>query len=65
MFRSATDHHQGVHVFLVKVIELKCEYSWVVMRQHNIQCINVMFGVVRCADSAESRFNSVTLTRNA
>jgi hypothetical protein len=50
MFRSATDHHQGVHAFLVKVTELKSEYSCVVMRQHNIQCIYVMFGVVRCAD---------------
>jgi hypothetical protein len=32
MFRSATDHHQGVHVFLVKIIELKREYSDVAMR---------------------------------
>jgi hypothetical protein len=31
MFRSATDHHQGVNVFLVKITELKCEYSYVVM----------------------------------
>jgi hypothetical protein len=31
MFRSATDHHQGVYVFLVKITELKCEYSYVVM----------------------------------
>jgi hypothetical protein len=31
MFRSATDHHQGVHVFLVKITELKCEYSYAVM----------------------------------
>jgi hypothetical protein len=27
MFRSATDHHQEFHVFLVKITELKCEYS--------------------------------------
>jgi hypothetical protein len=25
MFRSATDHHQGVHMFLVKITELKRE----------------------------------------
>jgi hypothetical protein len=50
MFRSLPDHRQGVHAFLVKDAELKCEYSCVVMRQHNIQCIYVMFGVVRCAD---------------
>jgi hypothetical protein len=25
MFQSATDHHQGVPVFLVKITELKCE----------------------------------------
>jgi hypothetical protein len=31
MFRLATDHHQGIHVFLVKITELKCEYSYVVM----------------------------------
>jgi hypothetical protein len=49
MFRSIPDHHQGVHAFLVKVTELKCEYSRVVMRQHNVQCIYVVFGVVRCA----------------
>jgi hypothetical protein len=29
MFRSAADHHQGVQVFLVKISELKCEYSYV------------------------------------
>jgi hypothetical protein len=34
---------------LLKTTELKCEYSCVVMRQHNIQCIYVMFGVVRRA----------------
>jgi hypothetical protein len=34
MFRSATDHHQEVHVFLVKITELKCEYSYVVMLPH-------------------------------
>jgi hypothetical protein len=50
MFRSATAHHQDVHVFLVKLTELKCEYSYVVMRQHNIQCIYVVSGVVRRAD---------------
>jgi hypothetical protein len=50
MFRSLQDHHQGFHAFLVIVNELKCEYSRVVMRQHNIQCINVMFVAVRCAD---------------
>jgi hypothetical protein len=49
MFRSATDHHQGAHLFLVKITELK---MWVfirddvVMRQHNIQCIYVVSGVV-------------------
>jgi phenylacetate-coenzyme A ligase PaaK-like adenylate-forming protein len=31
MFRSATDHHQEVYVFLVKITELKCEYSYVAM----------------------------------
>jgi hypothetical protein len=31
MFRSATDDHQGVYVFLVKITELKCEHSYVVM----------------------------------
>jgi hypothetical protein len=31
MFRSATDRHQGVHVFLVKITELKCEYSYVML----------------------------------
>jgi hypothetical protein len=31
MFRSANDHHQGVHVFLVKMTELKCEYLYMVM----------------------------------
>jgi hypothetical protein len=50
MFRSLPDHHQGVYAFLLKVTELKYEYSCVVMRQHKIQCIYVMFGVVRCAD---------------
>jgi hypothetical protein len=54
MFRSATDHHQEVHVFLVKITELKCEYSDVVMRQHNIFCLYVVSGVVRRADFAES-----------
>jgi hypothetical protein len=52
MFRSLLDHHQEVHAFFAKVTELKCEYSCVVMRQHNMQCINVMFGMVRCAESA-------------
>jgi hypothetical protein len=36
MFRLSPDHHQGVHAFIVKITELKCEYSYVVMRQHNI-----------------------------
>jgi hypothetical protein len=49
MFRSATDHHQGVHVFLVKITELKYEYSYVVMRQHNIFCLDVVSGVMRRA----------------
>jgi hypothetical protein len=31
MFRSATEYHQGVHVFLDKITELKYEYSYVVM----------------------------------
>jgi hypothetical protein len=31
MFRSATDHHRGIHVFLVKITELKCEYSYMTM----------------------------------
>jgi hypothetical protein len=52
MFRSATDHHQGVHVFLVKIAELKCEYSYVVIRQHNIFCLYVVPGVVRRAVSS-------------
>jgi hypothetical protein len=49
MFRSETDHHRGVHVFLVKITELKCEDSCgdVVMRQHNIFCLYVVSGVVR------------------
>jgi hypothetical protein len=46
MFRSATDHHQRVHVFLVKITELKCEYSYVVMRQHSVFCLYVVSGVV-------------------
>jgi hypothetical protein len=50
MFRSLPDHHQGIHAFLVKVTEIESEYSCMAMRQHNKQCINVMFGVVRCAD---------------
>jgi hypothetical protein len=49
MFRSATDHHQRVHVFLIEITELKCEYSYVVMRQHNIFCLYVVSGVVRRA----------------
>jgi hypothetical protein len=36
MFRSLPYHHQGAHTFLVKVTELKCELSRVVMRQHNV-----------------------------
>jgi hypothetical protein len=79
MFRSLLDHHQGVQGSFVKVTELKYEYSCVVTRQHNIQSIYVMFGVVRCADCTPhhtkhylytittnkySNFNSVTLTRN-
>jgi hypothetical protein len=39
MFRSATDHHQGAHLFLVKIAELKMRVfirGDVVMRQHNI-----------------------------
>jgi hypothetical protein len=60
MFRSATDYHQGVHLFLVKITELKCESSYVLMRQHNIQCIYVVSGVVRRADS---KLNSVALVR--
>jgi hypothetical protein len=31
MFRPATGHHQGVRVFLVRITELKCEYSYVAM----------------------------------
>jgi hypothetical protein len=54
MFRSLPDNHQGVNAFLVKVTELKYEYSCVVMWQHNIQCIYVMFGVVRRAGFADS-----------
>jgi hypothetical protein len=27
MFRSATDHHQGAHLFLVKITELKMHAS--------------------------------------
>jgi hypothetical protein len=46
MFPSLPDHHHEVHAFLVKVTELNFEYSCVVMLQHNIQCIYVMFGVV-------------------
>jgi hypothetical protein len=38
-------------VFLVKITELKCENSYVVMRQHNIFCLYVVSGVVRRADS--------------
>jgi hypothetical protein len=39
MFRSATDHHQGAHLFLVKITELKMRVfirGDVVMRQHNM-----------------------------
>jgi hypothetical protein len=50
MFRSLPDHHQGFQAFLVKVTGLICDYSCVVMRQHDVQCTNVMFGEVRCAD---------------
>jgi hypothetical protein len=50
MFRSATDHHQGVHVFPFKITELKFEYSYVVMWQHNVFCLYVMSGVVRSED---------------
>jgi hypothetical protein len=49
MFRSATDYHQGVHVFLGKITDLKCEYLNVVMRQRNIFCLYVVSGVVRRA----------------
>jgi hypothetical protein len=61
MFRSLPDHHQRVHAFLVKVTELKCEYSCVVMWQNNVQCIYVMFGVVRCAESAHLTTPNITL----
>jgi hypothetical protein len=46
MFRSSSDHHQGVCKFLVKVTELKCNTFLVVMRQHNV----VLFRVGRYAD---------------
>jgi hypothetical protein len=38
----------------------------VVMRLHNMFCFYAVFGVVRCADSAENThiFNSVILTGN-
>jgi hypothetical protein len=49
MFRSATDHHQGVHLFLVKITELKCDSSYVVMWQHNIFFLYVVSSVVRHA----------------
>jgi hypothetical protein len=56
MFGSATDHRQGAHLFLVKITELKMWISvrgYGVMRQHNVFCFYVVFGVVRRADSAE------------
>jgi hypothetical protein len=58
------DHHQGVHVFLVKVTDLKCELSRVVMRQHNITYIQYKLRC-RIATRDNSHFNSVTLIRNA
>jgi hypothetical protein len=57
MFRSATDHYQGAHLFLIKITELKIRVFLrgdVVMRQHNMFCFYVVFGVVRHADSADS-----------
>jgi hypothetical protein len=32
---KSTQTCQGVHVFLVKITELKCESSYVAMRQHH------------------------------
>jgi hypothetical protein len=54
MFRLATDHHQGAHLFLVKITELKVSIHSgdVVMRQHNMFCFYVVSGVVRHAESA-------------
>jgi hypothetical protein len=55
MFRSATDHHQGAHLFLVKITELKmCVFirGDVVMWQHDMLCFNVVSGVERYAGSA-------------
>jgi hypothetical protein len=52
MFQSATDHHQGAHLFLVKITELKMRIfirDYVVMRQHNMFCFYVVSGVVRRA----------------
>jgi hypothetical protein len=52
MFRSVTDHHQGAHLFLVRITELKmCIFirGDVVMRQHNMFCFCVVSGVVRHA----------------
>jgi hypothetical protein len=54
MFQSLPHHHQGVHAFLVKVTELKFEYSCVAMLQHTIQCIYMIFGVMRCADGTQT-----------
>jgi hypothetical protein len=36
MFRSATDHHQGAYLFLVKISYLKYEYSYVMLPHHHI-----------------------------
>jgi hypothetical protein len=52
MFRSATDHHQRAHLFLVKITELKmCIFirGYVVMRQHNMFCFYIVSGVVKHA----------------
>jgi hypothetical protein len=43
MFRSLSDHHQGVCKFLVKVTELKCSKFLVVMWQPNVSCHYVFF----------------------
>jgi hypothetical protein len=54
MFRSATDHHQGAHLFLIKITALKMWIfilGYVVMRQHNMFCFYVVCGVVRNAAS--------------
>jgi hypothetical protein len=53
MFRSATDHHQGAHLFPVKITEFVFVRGDVVIWQHDMFCFYVVFGVVRHGDRSE------------